>query len=271
VFDAIKALAVESCGERILFLTGLGATETGPFALGRLWEAENATNVGLPPPGLEVKLVPVSGRYEARLRGPNVTPGYWREPQLTAAAFDEEGFYRLGDAFVFEEPADARRGLLFVGRLAEDFKLASGTWVAVGPLRARVAEHFAPYARDVVIVGADRDELGALLFPDLAACRALLPGCDAAMAPGALLADARVRAVFHERLETLAATATGSSNRICRLMLLEEPPSLDAGEITDKGSLNQRAVLERRAALVAELYAEPPSARVIALPRRQAA
>jgi feruloyl-CoA synthase len=213
------------------------------------------------PPGVEVKLVPADGKLEARLRGPSITPGYWREPVLTANAFDEEGYYRLGDGLKFEDPADPRKGLLFDGRIAEDFKLGTGTWVSVGPLRARVLEHLAPYARDVVIAGADRDAVTLLVFPDLEACRRLAPDLDA-NAP-AIIVDPRVRREFQFLLGTLAKTSTGSSNRVARAILLDTPPSLDAGEITDKGSINQRAVLKARAALVEELYAATPSARII--------
>jgi feruloyl-CoA synthase len=224
VFDEMKRLAPQ-----VPFLTGFGATETAPATLGRTWEAENVADMGLPPPGAEVKLVPLEGKYEMRVRGPHVTPGYWRQPELTARAFDEEGFYRLGDAFSFDDGV-----LLFKGRIAEDFKLSTGTWVHVGALRARLIEHFAPLVRDVVIAGEGRNEVGALLFLNGTASSAELL----------------------KRLETL--TSTGSSNRIARAMVLEEPPSLDAGEMTDKGSINQRAVLRRRAALVDELYRGSP-------------
>ncbi len=138
VFDEIQRLAVETCGERILFLTGFGSTETAPFALARTWATDNAANMGLPAAGMELKLVPFEGKLEARVRGPNITPGYWRQPEFTAQAFDEEGFYRLGDTFKFADPDDPKQGLLFDGRIAEDFKLSTGTWVSVGPLRARV-------------------------------------------------------------------------------------------------------------------------------------
>ncbi|MGH8670366.1 MAG: feruloyl-CoA synthase, partial [Burkholderiales bacterium] len=147
VFDEMKALARETRGEPIPFLTGLGSTETAPYAMGRMWETQDASNMGLPPPGQEMKLVPLAGKLEARLRGPNITPGYWRQPELTAAAFDDEGYYRLGDAFAFADPDDPAKGLLFRGRIAEDFKLATGTWVHVGPLRAAFIEHFAPLVR----------------------------------------------------------------------------------------------------------------------------
>ena len=261
VFDEIKRLAVETSGERIAFLTGFGATETAPCALARTFESDIASNMGVPAPGLTLKLVPHEGKYEARVKGPNVTPGYWRAPELTAQAFDEEGFYRLGDTFTFADPADPSRGLLFSGRLAEDFKLATGTWVHVGPLRAAVIEALAPLARDVVVAGLDRADIGILIFPDTAACQRFLshPAADAAT----LIRDPGVVGEFRKRLARLAAAATGSSNRVARALLLAEPPSLDAGEITDKGSLNQRAVLARRAVLAETLYAAPPAPDVI--------
>ena len=227
VYDEMKELAYRSCGEEIPFLTGFGATETGPATLGRVWPAQDATNMGFPPPGVELKLVPMEDCYELRVKGPHVTPGYWRAPELTRRAFDEEGFYCLGDAFSYEED-----GLLFKGRIAEDFKLSTGTWVHVGALRARFIEHFAPLVRDLVIAGEGRNEVGALVFPAANASQE----------------------EYARRLRTFQST--GSSNRIARLLLLEEPPSLDTGEMTDKGSINQRAVLSRRAALVEELYSD---------------
>jgi feruloyl-CoA synthase len=235
----MKSLAYATCGAAIPFFTGFGATETAPHTLGRHWETANVSNMGLPPPGVEMKLVPLEGKYEARVKGPHITPGYWRQPELTRAAFDEEGYYRLGDSFAFDDPQRPEMGLLFRGRIAEDFKLATGTWVNVGPLRAKFLEHFAPLVRDVVITGHDRDELGALIFPS-----------------GKTNPD-ELRA----RLRTMEST--GSSNRIARALVLEEPPSLDAGEMTDKGSINQRAVLSRRAELVEELYRDPPGERIL--------
>ena len=157
LLDALQRLAVDTAGERIIFLSSLGSTETAPAALACSWESERAGNIGLPMPGVELKLVPRDGKFEARLKGANITPGYWRAPQLTADAFDEDGFYKIGDALKFEDPDDPSKGLLFDGRLAEDFKLATGTWVSVGPLRAAFIAHFAPLVRDVVLAGADRD------------------------------------------------------------------------------------------------------------------
>jgi feruloyl-CoA synthase len=266
VFDEWKDMAHRTCGEDILFLTGLGSTETAPYALGRMWDTENSANVGLPPPGLEVKLVPIDGKYEARLRGPNITPGYWREPKLTADAFDAEGFYKLGDALKFDDPARPAKGLLFDGRIAEDFKLATGTWVSVGPLRGAFIAHCAPYVKDVVIAGADRDFIGVLIFPDLDACRRLAPDLANASASDIVAHDS-VRREFRFLLDSLAKVATGSSNRVVRAILLDTPPSLDVGEATDKGSINQRMVLRHRAALVQELYSTP-SPRVIAIDER---
>jgi feruloyl-CoA synthase len=262
VFDEMQALAKAECGEGILFLTGLGATETAPMAIARMWQSKDSTNMGVPVPGVELKLVPNEGKLEVRVKGPNITPGYWRQAELTAKAFDAEGYYCLGDAVRFEDPNDPREGLLFDGRIAEDFKLDTGTWVSVGPLRARFLQDFAPYAKDVVVAGADLADIRVLVFPDIDACRALSP--DLASAGAAeIVSNARVRATFQERLKTFAAAATGSSNRVVALVLLAELPSLDAGEITDKGSINQRAVLRCRASAVADLYTSPPPAHVI--------
>lgn len=265
VADELQQLAIATCGERILLITSLGATETAPMAIIRTWESKRAGNVGLPAVGMELKLVPNDGKFEARLRGPNITPGYWRQPELTAAAFDEDGFYRMGDALRFADPDNPAHGLLFDGRIAEDFKLATGTWVSLGPVRAAFIDHFAPYVRDVVLAGPDRDDIAALVFPDVEACRRLAPDLGAEASAQAILADARVTKELEFLLRTLAANSTGSSNRVCRAILLSDPPSLDAGEMTDKGSINQRAVLEHRAALVDALYARPKPAQVLAI------
>jgi feruloyl-CoA synthase len=212
---------------------------------------------------VELKLVPRDGKLEARLKGANITPGYWRAPQLTADAFDDEGFYKIGDALKFEDPADPAKGLLFDGRIAEDFKLATGTWVSVGPLRAAFIAHCAPLIRDVVLAGTDHNFIAALVFPDIDACRKLAPDLAPEITPAALLADARVTDEFARRLNAFAAPASGASSRIRRLVLLAEPPSLDIGEMTDKGSINQRAVLGHRAALVEDLYVAQPPRHVI--------
>ena len=263
-FDEMQELALQSCGERIHFLTGFGATETAPCALARTWATRNSTNMGLPTPGLDLKLIPAEGKLEARVKGPNITPGYWRQPELTATSFDEEGFYKLGDAFKFDDPDNPAEGLLFDGRVAEDFKLATGTWVSVGPLRARLIDALAPLVRDVVIAGADRDDLSVLIFPDLDGCRRIAELPAGAPADD-VLAHSRVTEAIRQRLQALAASSTGSSTKICRAILLSEPPSLDAGEMTDKGSINQRAVLARRSSLLDELYTVPHSPNVIAI------
>ena len=226
-------------------LTGLGATETAPFALCANKDTTRAGVVGLPVPGVELKLVPAGEKLEVRLKGPNITPGFWRQPELTRAAFDEDGFYRLGDALRFLDPLDKTKGFAFDGRIAEDFKLSTGTWVSVGPLRAKLILHAAPHVRDVVLAGHDRDELTALIFADPK--------------------NAPTRDQLQSFLRTFALQSTGSSTRIERAILLDEPPSIDAGEITDKGSINQHAVLKRRAALVEQLYTTPPPECVITL------
>jgi len=217
---------------------------------------------------VELKLVPNGGKLEGRYKGPNITPGYWRRPDLTKEAFDDEGFYKMGDALRFEDASDPGKGLLFDGRLAEDFKLASGTWVSAGALRAQLVDHCAPLVRDAVIAGLNRDEIAALVFPDVEACRKLA-GLPADAPPAAVLGEPKLRDEFKNRLDALARQSTGGSTRICRMILMAEPPSLDAGEATDKGSINQRAVLNRRAVLVEELYAPSPSTNVIAIDERK--
>jgi len=224
-------------------------------------------HVGLPVSGNDAKLIPNNGKLEVRARGPNVTPGYWRQPELTASAFDEEGFYKFGDALKPVNPDDFDAGFDFDGRISEDFKLGSGTWVSVGPLRARFVATCAPLVRDVVIAGINRDELSALVILDLDGCRVVNPAL-AAGDLGAAASDPVIRQAFAERLKKFAADATGSSTRITRAVLLDTPLSIDRGEVTDKGSINQRAVLTRRAALVEELYAKPRSADVIAIDER---
>jgi feruloyl-CoA synthase len=268
VWDELQQMAVATTGERIIFLSSIGSTETAPAALARTWESKQPGNIGLPLRGVELKLVPDGGKLEGRYRGPNVTPGYWRRPDLTKDAFDDEGFYKMGDALKFADADDPRKGLVFDGRLAEDFKLASGTWVSAGALRAQFVDHCAPLVRDAVIAGINRDDIAALVFPDIEACRKLA-GLPADAAPTAVLADPKLRDEFRRRLDALARQSTGGSTRICRLILMAEPPSLDAGEATDKGSINQRAVLTRRAKLVEELYADALSPNVIAIEQRK--
>ena len=262
VWDAFDEVAVGHVGRRIAMLTGLGATESAPFALVCDPAHCRSGRVGLPARGVELKLAPVEGKLEARVRGPNITPGYWRNAGLTAAAYDEEGYYRFGDALRFVDPARPEIGFQFDGRLSEDFKLTSGVWVSVGALRARFLDAAAPYARDVAIAGEGRSDIRVLVVPDLDACRALAPDrADVAAAP-------EVLGAFADILTGLGRQATGSSNRIVAALLLEEPPSLDRGEMTDKGSINQRATLAARAALVDELYGDARSPRTI-MPDRE--
>jgi feruloyl-CoA synthase len=263
VWDAYRRLAVDTCGERVIMVTGLGSTETAPMAIQTTWETEKAGVIGIPIPGVEVKLLARENKLEVRVRGPNITPGYWRQPELTDEIFDQEGFYSFGDALRFVDPGDVNKGFLFDGRFAEDFKLASGTWVSVGPLRSRILAEFAPYVRDVVITGHDRDDVGMIIFADPDACRALHPETQQSAAATEILRHPSVQDHFRILLERFAANATGSSNRVVRAIFADEPPSLDAGEITDKGSLNQRAVLDRRTALVEELYASQASPAVL--------
>jgi len=264
VWDELDRLAVETCGERIMMFTGLGSTETGPAALFPGKDLRRAGEVGLPAPGVELKLVPVGDKLEARLRSPSVTPGYWRQPDLTRLAFDDEGFYRIGDALRFVDPQDIMRGFIFDGRIVEDFKLSTGTFVSAGPMRGKFLSHCAPYAHDAVIAGHDRDFVTVLVFPALDACRELakLPATASA---AEIVASLLVREKFQTLLNELAAEATGSSNRIARAILMPEPPSIDAHEVTDKGSINQGAVLKNRGALVLDLYSPRPSARVISI------
>jgi feruloyl-CoA synthase len=268
VWDAYRALALETCGERIVMVSGLGATETSPMAIQATWETDRAGVVGIPIPGVEAKLVPCGKKLEVRVRGPNVTPGYWRQPELTRKTFDQEGFYSFGDALRFVDPSDVNKGFEFDGRLSEDFKLSSGTWVNVGALRGRILSHFAPFVRDVVVTGHDRDEVGLMIFGDIDECRALCLGLERSSFAAEIFGHPNVHRRFQELLESFAVNATGSSTRVTRAMVVQEPPSLDAGEITDKGSLNQRAVLDRRAATLDQLYAAKPSAQVLRIQKK---
>src|SRR6266853_353892 len=262
VWNSLDELSVQETGSRVPMLTGLGATETAPFFMSVNPRTSRSGHVGLPVPGNEAKLVPNNGKLEIRAKGPNVTPGYWRQPELTAGAFDEEGFYKFGDALKPVDPNDFDAGFDFDGRIAEDFKLASGTWVSVGPLRARFVAACAPLVRDVVISGINRDEVSALVILDLDGCRLINPTLAFDDLP-ATAADPLIRDAFRERFFKFLATATGSSTRITRAILLDTPLSIDRGEVTDKGSINQRAVLDARAALIDELYSPTPATHVI--------
>jgi feruloyl-CoA synthase len=264
VWNSLDELAVQETGVRVPMLTGLGATETSPFFMSVTPLTSRSGHVGLPVSGNDAKLIPNNGKLEVRAKGPNVTPGYWRQPELTAAAFDEEGFYKFGDAIKPVDPDDFDKGCDFDGRISEDFKLGSGTWVSVGPLRARFVAASAPLVRDVVIAGINRDELSALVILDLDGCRVVNPALPAGDLAAAA-SDPIIRQAFAERLKQFAADATGSSTRITRAVLLDTPLSIDRGEVTDKGSINQRAVLEHRAGLIDALYAPTPDSQIISL------
>ncbi|WP_315734730.1 MULTISPECIES: feruloyl-CoA synthase [unclassified Bradyrhizobium] len=262
VWNELDELSVAETGTRVPMLTGLGSTETAPFFMSVNPRTSRSGHVGLPVSGNEAKLVPNNGKMEVRAKGPNVTPGYWRLPEVSAAAFDDEGYYKMGDALKPVDPDDFNAGFDFDGRVAEDFKLASGTWVSVGPLRARFVAACAPLARDVIIAGINRDEIAAIVVLDPDGCRlinATLPFDDLA----ATAADPLIIEAFRERFAKFLQTATGSSTRITRAVLLGVPLSIDKGEVTDKGSINQRAVLEHRKDLIERIYAATPDDDII--------
>ena len=263
VADEFDALAVDACGERIAWVTGLGATESAPFALCTGAQMTSTSRIGVPAPGVELKVAPVGDRREARLRGPNITPGYWRDDALTAAAFDEEGYYCMGDAIGWADPSDPTQGWVLEGRLADDFKLSTGTWVRVGPLRAAFLAAASGLVQDVVIAGEGRAHVAALLLLDIPACRAIVNDRAGTSALRDLASHPEIEARVLALLRRFSAERPGSSTALSTAIVLDEPPSIDAQEITDKGSLNQRAVLRRRAALVEQLYGEPGNARII--------
>lgn len=252
VWDSLYRTQEKELGHRVVMGTGLGMTESSPSALFINRTDVRSGDLGVPVPGLELKLAPVDGKLEVRYRGPNVTPGYWRAPEATAEAFDEEGFFRTGDAVQWRDPLDHHQGLRFDGRIAEDFKLATGTFVNVGPLRAKIIHAGAPYIQDAVVTGLDRKEVGAIIF-GTPACAAL-SGLGADATQEQIMHSAPVQQHLQTVLNQLAQTATGSASRIARAVAAIKPPSLDLGEVTDKGSINQRAVLQHRADVVAGLY-----------------
>jgi feruloyl-CoA synthase len=242
-WDRLQRVARRVTGRDVILATGLGSTETAPFALASAEVLDRSGNVGVPARGITLKLVPIEDKLEARLKGPSIMPGYYGDPARSAEVFDEEGFYRLGDALRPADPEDYAKGFFFDGRIAENFKLATGTWVGVGAVRAVLVDALGGLARDAVIVGEDRTELGALLL--------LAPRAEA-------MAEADLHAALAERLAAHAAAATGSAARVRRLAVLARPPALDRGELTDKGSLNQRALRAHNAAQIAQLYEGGP-------------
>ncbi|MBN9526239.1 MAG: feruloyl-CoA synthase [Alphaproteobacteria bacterium] len=252
LWQRLTALAERHAGKPVPIISGWGATETAPCVTAIHFDGAGPGNIGVPLPGAELKFRPSGDRWEMRVRGPMVSPGYWRRPDLTAAAFDEDGFYRIGDAGKLADPQDPARGILFDGRVVEDFKLSSGTWVNVGKLRLAAIAAASPAIEDAVVTGHDRDEIGLLLFPSLAGCRRL---CDA---PAAELAELAGHPALRDHLRTALARLGrdgGSSTRVARALILTEPPSVERGEITDKGYLNQRIILTGRAEAVERLYA----------------
>jgi len=252
IWDSLYESQEREIGERIVMGTGLGMTESGPFGIFVTNPNVSAGDLGVPTPGLELKLVDMGGKTEVRYRGPNITPGYWRNEEETKGAFDGEGFFCTGDAVKWIDETDVHLGLKFDGRIAEDFKLATGTFVSVGPLRGKIIAAGAPYVQDVVLTGINLKEVGAMVFPT-PAVRALSGlAADAPLAD--VLGSAPVLAHFQNLINELSKTATGSANRIARMCLLSEPPTIDKGEITDKGSINQRSVLTHRADTVAALH-----------------
>jgi feruloyl-CoA synthase len=257
LYERMEALAVKHTGYRIPFVTGWGSTETAPTATSVHWASERVGLVGLPYPGVQLKMVPTgaAGRYELRLKSVIVTPGYYKQPDLTAQMFDEEGFYRIGDAGRFVDPEDASQGIIFDGRVVEDFKLTSGTFVLVGTLRTTAIAAASPVLQDAVVCGQDREYVGLLGFPNVAACRQLAGDSGAQMPLPELLAHPAVVGTLRKGLAKMNAEGRGSSMRVRRVLLMTEPPQVDGQEITDKGYINQRATLERRKALVEKLYA----------------
>lgn len=252
----LEELAVRSRGERVFLTAGWGSTETAPMATCVHFPNDDAAVIGLPAPDTDIKLVPNGEKLEIRVRGPNVTPGYWRRDDLTAKAFDDEGFYLIEDAGRLADPAHPEKGLVFDGRVTEDFKLTTGTWVHVGSLRVAVISAAPNLIQDAVVTGHGRNDVGLLIFPNLPGCRALTEENDAELED--LVDTADVRHALIDRLQRFNAENPGSSTRIARVLFLRTPPRIDANEITDKGYINQRAVLSERAAIVDALYSGDP-------------
>lgn len=265
LWTAMQELAATIPNCQTMLVSSWGSTETAPMATDCHFQAERSGVIGIPVPGTILKLVPNAGKLEVRVKGPNVFPGYWKNPEATAKAFDADGFYRIGDAMKFVDPSRPELGLLFDGRVSEDFKLLTGTWVHVGAIRVAGIDALKPVAQDIVVTGHDRNTVGFLVFPNLPECRRLCPDLSADAAVEEVLAHPAVRTCVAQGLRTMRANGSGSSMFASNALLMAEPPSAEAGEITDKGYLNQRLVLNRRAHLVNALYAEQPDQTVIQL------
>ena len=268
VWDKLDRVSEAHCGHRIRVMTGLGMTETSPASLFSTGPMIGAGYVGLPAPGCATKLVPDDGKLEVRFKGPHVMPGYWRDAAQSAEVFDEDGFYCTGDALVFADPEQPALGLVFDGRIAEDFKLNTGTFVSVGPLRARLIAEGAPYVQDAVITGINRGSIGALLIPRMEHVIQLAGAAEGA-SPEDVVYQPAVTDFFRSMLTRVNQQATGSASRVARMMVLDVPPSVANNEITDKGSINQRAVLQHRAALIEDFYNDQPVDRIIKPVRSQ--
>jgi len=253
IWNKLEELAIQTIGVKVPIVTGLGCTESGPSALFANWGGAFSGLLGVPVAGLEVKLVPTGDKFEARYRAPNVTKGYWRNADATSQAFDEDGFYKTGDAVKFLDENNPDKGLVFDGRIAEDFKLSTGTWVNVGVMKTKIISSGSPIIQDVVIAGLDQDYIGLILFLNLDACQKLI-GSAENIAPNQLYEHNVIQQFLENWMNEFNQQATGSSNRIGKIIVAQEPPSIDKGEITDKGSLNQRAVLSNRKALVSQLF-----------------
>jgi feruloyl-CoA synthase len=263
LWERLEALSLAARGEKVVMTSAWGATETAPMVTAVHFPIDRAGVIGIPAPGSELKMLPNAGKLEMRVRGPNVTPGYHKRDDLTSEAFDEDGFYRIGDAGKLADPDDPAKGILFDGRVAEDFKLLTGSWVSTGTLRVAAIAAGAPIIQDAVVAGHDRDEIGLLVFPNPAGA-AEVAGLDPGTPLAEIVADDKVREALRSGLAAYNAENRGSSTRIARALILTEPPAIDANEITDKGYINQRAVLERRAGLVETLYSD--AAEVLKIP-----
>jgi len=265
LWERLENLAIKVRGKRVRMVSSWGSTETAPMVTAVHFDIDRAGVIGLPTPGVELKMVPNAGKMELRIRGPNVTPGYFKRDDLTRAAFDAEGFYCIGDAGRFADPHDPTKGIEFDGRIAEDFKLSSGTWVHVGALRILAIAAGAPIIQDCVVTGHDREEVGLLVFPNPVGCRSLCPDVPADLPLSALIVLPQVQQRLGQALSQLASSGSGSSTYPTRALLMADLPAIDDNEITDKGYINQRAVLMRRANLVERLYATEPDAEVMLL------
>jgi feruloyl-CoA synthase len=264
LWQRLEQVSLLARGEKVPMTSSWGSTETAPLATAAHFPLRQAGNIGIPVPGVSLKMLPSGDKMELRVKGSNVTPGYYRQPELTKQMFDEQGYYRIGDAGRLVDANDPAKGILFDGRLAEDFKLSSGSWVAVGALRIAVIAAASPVMQDAVVTGANRDWIGLLAWPNLAACRNLAGATDQ-LPLQELVVDEAVTAQLVAGLQAYNANQRGSSTRVHRVILMSEPPQIDANEVTDKGYINQRAVLERRATLVERLYAKTPGEEVLIL------